>query len=739
MSLIGSLNNAPISASSPGWLPTPPPWPLARLLPRPGPLWGDYPLRADTLDAPTPGGGDGPAKPPWRSTAWQDLCQRPMARATFVAAQARPAARAWLALAPAQRQPALLDLRRQLRRDGLTPANMARALGVACAAARLSLRQNPRHNQRLAAALLLDQRLAEMATGEGKTLALALAASVAALAGMPVHLVTANDYLAERDAQQLAPLYHALGLSVAALPPRQPPAPKSGGMKVASAAQPPSAAPPPDPVADDDARHRAAYGHDVLYATARELAFDFLRDQLSLGAGSASQRLAASVAHDLAHPQAHDTADATAPSAAPAPPPPLMRGLCLALVDELDSILLDEAEVPLVLSQAAPHAARRAFMWQALALARQLAPGSDFELQPEARSARLTALGQAHAEQLAAGLGGPWRRARYRQEALNTALAALHACQRDVHYLVRDGAIVLLDEVTGRVAEGRVWSRGLHTVVALKEGLAAPDETDTLAQTSFQRFFQRYWRVAGLSGTLLEGRVELQRLLGTTVHQVPTNAPLQRRLWPTQVFETPAQRWDAVAEHVASLRAAGRPVLIGTDSVADSLAAARALTARGVPHLVLNALQDAQEAAIVARAGRAGQVTVATRMAGRGTDIRLDRAARAAGGLHVLSCQHNPSRRLDRQLAGRAGRQGEPGSAETWLLARTFDDHDDPAPPKLAAWIPIITLTWRAHRVRAQWRQNQNSEERRRADLRRMLLQQEAQWAQRLAFAGPPR
>ena len=658
---------------------------VALVLPRPGPVWGTYPMRAADDTA-----------PPWRAPQWARLWRTPLSQARRVARLAQVEAAAWQGLDEPQRQRALQALRQRLRREGLLPGAVAQALGCVSACATQMLRLTPRHTQLMAAAALLDQRMAEMATGEGKTLALALAAAVAALAGMPVHLITANDYLATRDAQKMAPLYAVLGLRAVALP--------------ATTATTAGA---------DDAARRAAYGHDIVYATARELAFDFLRDHLALGARQPAERLAAAL------------------QGAPAPQP-LMRGLCMALLDEADSILLDEADVPLILSRSVPHAARRAFLWQALALARQLARGRDFTLDDAQRRATLTADGEQRMAALAAPLGGPWQRPRYRREAVNVALSALHACHRDVHYVVRDGAIELLDEVTGRIASGRVWSHGLHTVVALKEGLAPPAETDTVAQITFQRFFQRYWRVAGLSGTLLEARAELHDVLGARVVRIPLHAPCLRQSLPPRAFDSAQARWLAVCERVGALRAAGRPVLIGTDSVGDSQALSQCLQAAGVAHRVLNALHDADEAAIVAQAGHAGQITVATRMAGRGTDIELDDAARDAGGLHVLSCQNNPSRRLDRQLAGRAGRHGDIGSEEAWFCRRISDPALEPGADTLSAWRLTLDrpLPPRLASVMRRW--SQWREERRRAAWRRELLLQDRHWLRRLSFAGPP-
>jgi preprotein translocase subunit SecA len=628
---------------------------LARVLPLSGPVWGPYPLRpADDL------------APPWRAANWRSslaACRR-VERAAAVQWSS------WRSMDTAAQSAALRGLRRSLRREGLTQAQMARALGAVCAVAHQTLGLQARSSQRLAAVALLDNRMAEMATGEGKTLAIGLAAAVAALAGMPVHVVTANEYLATRDAAQLAPLYRALGLRSTALP-------GSG---------------------NDEAR-RTAYGHDIVYATAPALAFDFLRDRQNMAGVKGLERIAAGIG-------------GRGPAAL------LMRGLCLALLDEADSILLDEAEVPLILSRNVPQAARRASLWQALALARQLDASSDFVVHRADRLVTLTAAGEERLDLRAAGLGGPWSRPRYRREAVILALAALHAYHRNAHYLVRDDLIELLDPVSGRVAPGRVWSRGLHTLVALKEGLRPPSETETVEQTTFQRFFQRYWRLGGISGTLREASVELAGVYGTAVVSIPLHQPCQRIQLPARRFDNAEAMFQAAVERLRTLRASGRPVLVGTDSVAHSEQLSELLCRNGIAHRVLNALHAADEAALVSSAGQAGCITVATRMAGRGTDIELDPAARSAGGLHVLSCQQNPSRRLDRQLAGRCARHGEPGSVEEW----DFQAADGPVIPP---WLAQPFKHWN------QWR-----EEQRRAALRRNLLEQDIYWERRLAFAG---
>ncbi len=673
---------------------------LAHTLPRPGTVWGDYPLRPAQASAPPR------RRPDWRPAA---------RRLRRIAVESLAHERDWAALDETGRRDALQALRAALRRDGLAPAAIARALGALAGVATRTLGWTPRPNQRQAAAALLDGRMAEMATGEGKTLAIALAAAIAALAGVPVHVVTANAYLAERDAHRMRPLFDALGLGSAALGAGQ-----------------------------DDGARRAVYRHDIVYATAQELAFDFLRDRQAQGGAGDLDRNAAALG-------------------GVAGTPPLMRGLCMALLDEADSILLDEAEVPLILSRNVAHAARRAFLWQALAIARRLDASTDFTL-PAARDdeigpVRLTVPGEERLATLARPLGGPWLRPRYRREAVATALAALHVYRRDEHYVVRAGRIELLDSVTGRVAEGRVWGRGLHTVVALKEGVAPPPDTETVAQTTFQRFFQRYWRLCGISGTLREATAEMRDVYGLAVVRIPPHRPCLRIDLPPRRFAD-AQALDAaIVERVAQVRATGRPVLVGTDQVADSLRLSARLHERGIPHAVLNALNDAAEAGIVARAGESGRVTVATRMAGRGTDIELDAAARAAGGLHVLSCQRNASRRLDRQLAGRAARAGDPGSAQCWTTAAMARPRSavegqaeaadglastglsavfqDPLDPTLAGWKrqPVFAaMNWLAH---VAHRLAQAREERRRAGVRRHLLREDLLWEQRLAFAGP--
>lgn len=653
-------------------------------LARPGPRWGLYPVRDSRLAPCKPAATLwGRWTPPVHCPpAWLLRWHRPWLKEV----QAMEAAWAAMRADEPARQAALAGVRDALRRDGLTAATVARGLACVMAGIQATTGRRLHEVQLVAAAHVLDQTLVEMATGEGKSLVMMAACAVAALAGVPVHLITANDYLAERDAQALAPLAEWLGLSVAHVPPLTPPEAKRG-----------------------------LYACDIVCATAKELAFDHLRDRLALpGTG---------------HEQ------------------PVMRGLCLALIDEADSILLDEAVVPLVISTSRPEpahhaAARRALWWQARRLAAALRDGDDIVLHPATTSATLTPSGQARIDERAGGLGGLWRRPATRHQLVCLAAVADRLLRRDKHYLVRDGRVELLDVLTGRVAAGRVWSQGLQTLVELKEGCAPSAPTETLGQLTFQRFFQRYWRMGGLSGTLTEARRELQETYGVAVRRMPLRQPSRRIDLPLRHFPDADSRWRAVAERAEALRAQGRPVLIGTDTVADSERLSAELTRRGVPHSVLNARHDHDEARIIAQAGQAGRVTVATRMAGRGTDILLDERALAAGGLHVIACQRNESRRMDRQLLGRAGRQGQPGSTEAWICSVNSGECSTVGAPKLSRWRSSVAGPWSSPPrwwVACAERWSQWIEEQRQAGIRRHLLEQDRQWEEQHGRRGRAR
>lgn len=628
---------------------------------------------------------------------------------------------------PGQAQ--LAELRHALARQGLAPRPLARALALAAEAARQHCALAPLDTQLLAAATLLRGDFAEMATGEGKTLAMGLAAAVAGLAGTPVHLLTANDYLAERDEALLRPLFRALGLRSACIT---------------------SATPGPE--------RALRYRSDVVVSTAREIGFDLLRDHLQQRGERDPRRLRAFALGGAA------AGTPGRPRAAGAEP--TVPGLWLALLDEADSLLLDEATVPLLLAQPG-EPPDLPLLQEAWALAQTLQAARDFELPPGTRRAELTAEGLQRvaaraaaaeaeaaehtadaAEAAKAAEPGPppgaGRRSLHRwADAVQAALVARHRLLRDRDYVVasRQGqpAVVLLDEPTGRAAEGRRWQGELTSLVQIKEGLVPDAGPQTVAQMGYPRLFGRYQRLAGLSGTLQDAAGQLRLLYGARVRCIPRDQPSRLRWLGTALLVDDEAHAAAVVAAVRREHGRGRPVLVGTDSVAAAAEASRRLAAAGLPHQRLDAVQDAAEADCIARAGRAGCITVATNIAGRGTDIRLDDAARAAGGLHVIVTQLHRARRTRRQLVGRAARHGDPGSAEALLSlgdrrlaeacpapllrAAALVAGRRPAVPRAIA-LPLLALAQRRHEAAD-------------ALLRWQLARGEPRRDEWLGFAGP--
>ena len=587
----------------------------ARTLPSRGLAFGAYPQRAEAAASNA------------ALDAWRALCSRFAARHVAAlpasVAQMFTAARTHLApLDAAAFERAVACVRSRLKSEGLAHGVAGAGLALAAEAMRRSLGKTPYDSQVLAAWSMLDGRLVEMATGEGKTLAAALAAAVAALGGAPVHVLTANDYLVRRDRENLEAFYTALGLTSACV---------VGAM--------------------DRGQRAVAWQHDIVYATAREVTFDYLRDHLALGGERDALVLRARA---LAH--AGEAAAAQ----------PVLPGLCLCLIDEADSILLDEAVVPLILA-APTHEIDATAYRRVFALSGGLQRGRDYSLAQARRAAVLTAEGRTRVGTAVEGATGVLSPARRACELVEAALAARHLFRRDREYAIADGQLLLIDELTGRIAEGRQWQGALHPMVEIKEGLAPSAPTATAAQITYQRFFPRYLRLGGMSGTLREARHELRVLYDAPVQRVPLSQPDRRDWLGERCYLDAAHKWRAVMAAVQAMHRAGRPVLVGTDSVADSAHLSALLHAAGLRHQLLNATQDANEAERIARAGESGQITVATNIAGRGTDIRLDALAQARGGLHVIATMRNRSRRIDRQLIGRAARHGDPGSAQAMV------------------------------------------------------------------------
>ncbi len=537
--------------------------------------------------------------------------------------------------------------------------------------------------------------LAEMQTGEGKTLTASLPAATAALAGIPVHVVTVNDYLAERDARLMQPLYASLGLSVGVITERSSPA-----------------------------ERRAAYAADITYCTNKQLTFDYLKDRLVLGRGNGRIQLQV---------DRLDRANARHGEL-------LLRGLCFAIVDEADSVLIDEARTPLILSRQADGKEEKEIFTDGLMIAAQLRPGKDFIVDPTEFSVTYTEGGEERLAHLADPLGGVWSSARRRRELILQALKAQHVFIRDKHYLVRDDKIQIIDEYTGRAMPDRAWERGLHQMVQAKEGVEIAGRNQTLAKISYQRFFRRYLRLGGMSGTAREVARELSAIYNLNVVRVPTHKPSRRIMLPPQVYLSRDEKWRAVINDIRRHQASGRAVLVGTRTVADSEHLGLCLKKAGIEHTVLNARQDSREALIVARAGEPGRVTVATNIAGRGTDIPLHASVAEAGGLHVIVAERQEAGRIDRQLIGRCARQGDPGSA---VMILSIED-------EIAARYYPRALRWSIERSTARdvplphWagavpvRMAQRLLERRHARIRAELFKHDRLYNDRLGFAGQP-
>jgi preprotein translocase subunit SecA len=512
------------------------------------------------------------------------------------------------------------ELRRRLYSEGLKEELVAQVFALAREVAERLLKMRPFDVQLLGGRVMLEGKIAEMETGEGKTLTATLPACAAALAGIPVHIVTVNDFLVMRDAAWMKPLYAFFGLSVGTI---------TEGMA-------------------PEAR-RAAYACDITYCTNKQLVFDYLKDRLMLGQEARHLHLQIEGLH------------AEYPRSARL----LLRGLCFVIVDEADSVLVDEARTPLIISNVGDTAHETQIYNEAIAIARQLTSGSDFSIRPREREIDLTERGKRHAGQLAEPYGGIWIGPRRREELVRRALSALYLFQRDKQYLVRSGKVQIVDEYTGRVMADRSWERGLHQMIEAKEDCPITGQQETLARISYQRFFRRYLRIAGMTGTAREVARELWAVYRLPVVSIPTNRPVRRTRLPDQVHATADAKWAAIVEALRRLHATGRPVLVGTRSVSASEHLSGLLNAAGLPHKVLNARQDQEEAEVVATAGTRGRITVATNMAGRGTDIRLGPGVADLGGLHVLATERHDARRIDRQLFGRGGRQGDPGSYQS--------------------------------------------------------------------------
>ncbi|MCC7388893.1 MAG: hypothetical protein IT431_09000 [Phycisphaerales bacterium] len=553
------------------------------------------------------------------------------ARPAWLMAQAREIDR----LSPSIRGLAEAALDEQIReaRDRFVrgredDALVRRSLALTREVARRVTGEEPFVVQLMGALALYHGRIVEMLTGEGKTLTGSIAAPLLAWKHKHLHVLTVNDYLARRDAESRAPIYNRCLLAVGAIQQEM-----------------------------DQAARFEVYARQIVYGTPKQITADYLRDQIRMG-----QMLSAWAGRQQLVQRGGG---------------PLVPGLQACLVDEADAVLIDEGVVPLIIARSRQEDEMSEVYRTAAGLAARLDEGPDYRIEHVKRRAELKRRGEARLEgmfgDLAAGGEPLWRATRRAEELVRQALVAKHCYKHGQQYHTVDGRIVIVDEYTGRFLPDRSWEHGLHQAVEAKEGVTVTADRETLARMSFQRFFRSYPFLCGMTGTAADATGEMEKVYGRPVVVVPTNRPLIRGQWPTRVFRTGDAKWHAIIGSIAELHRAGRPVLVGTRSIAASEFLAERLSNRGLTHTVLNALHDKEEAELIAHAGqgrKAGQepaITVATNMAGRGTDILLDAAAREAGGLHVMLTEMHGAQRIDRQFIGRAGRQGDPGSAQTFV------------------------------------------------------------------------
>lgn len=523
------------------------------------------------------------------------------------------------------------------RAEGLSDAVLVYTFAAVREASRRLIGMRHFDVQLVAGWALVNGMIAEMQTGEGKTLAATLAACTAAAAGAATHIVTVNDYLAQRDAEELRPLYEGLGLTVGAV------------LQDMSVEQ-----------------RREIYRRDIVYVSNKEVVFDYLKDRIALRETRHAQLLLRRLAG-----RAREAAE------------PILRGLHYAIVDEADSVLADEARTPLIISETEHDAGAQVLYRTALDIASRLDASQHFQLSRN-REVWLTPSGRAAALELASHRGEVWRSTLWREDLMQKALSALYCFHRDRHYIVAEGKVQIVDEFTGRVMPDRSWEQGLHQMIEAKEDCELTGQRRTLSRITYQRYFRRYLRLCGMTGTAAEIRAELRRVYGLEVLRIPTRLPSQRKRMPDICWTHADARWSAVAAQARQLAESGHAVLIGTRSVEASERLSAEFSSHGIVHTVLNARHDKSEAEIIAHAGQPGRITIATNMAGRGTDIKLDALVRECGGLHVILTEFNESRRIDRQLFGRCARQGDPGSAVAVVSLQ--DDLFRRYAPRLARW-----------------------------------------------------
>ena len=525
---------------------------------------------------------------------------RQLAKAEKLAKKIEALGSAYKALSDTDLQAKTEQFRNRLSQGESLDDLLPEAFATAREAAERVIGERPYPVQLIGGILLHQGDIAEMKTGEGKTLTSILPVYLNALAGQGVHVVTVNPYLAHRDAQWMGQIYRFLGLTVGC------------NDRTLTSVQ-----------------KRAAFACDITYTTNSELGFDYLRDNMVMKLESR-----------------------------------VLRGLHFALVDEVDSVLVDEARTPLIISGAGEMLDKQYLMADQFVKALRQ---DEVEVDPQERQVYLSEKGIVHAERF-------FKVAHLYDHShadlvhyIQQALKANYVMMRDVEYVVEDGEVIIVDQFTGRKMEGREFSDGLHQAIQAKEGVGIKQETKTLATITYQNFFRLYDKLAGMTGTAKTEEQEFLSIYNMRTIVVPTNKPIARLDYPDALFKTKGEKYDAIVDEVVRLHAQGQPVLVGTPSVEISEILSQRLSQKKIPHPVLNAKNHAQEAEIIARAGQRGAVTIATNMAGRGTDIKLGEGVVELGGLAVLGTERHESKRIDNQLRGRAGRQGDPGFSRFYV------------------------------------------------------------------------
>jgi preprotein translocase subunit SecA len=529
----------------------------------------------------------------------------------------------WKFLSDAALKRHLLEFRERFRRaDKQAEECLPNALAAIREAADRVTGMRPFVVQLMGALALHRGYLAEMATGEGKTLTAALSAILNGWTGKPCHIITVNDYLAKRDSEWFQPLYEFCGVSVGF---------------VTSILH-----------AED---RRLGYSKDVTYTTSKEVVADFLRDRLRLGDHQHPTRR---LLQRHLHPYQGDDQI-------------VMRGLHTAIVDEADSVLIDEAVTPLIISSPTNNNQLHQVYKEVWKITNQLQKDEHYRVDLRYKEVALLPRGKQIVEAQLEMLPERWRGASRPVELVEQALNAREFFRRGKQYVVQKNKVVIVDEFSGRMMANRKWRHGLHQAIEAKEGLPLSPIDQTLARLSFQRYYRLYTKLSGMTGTAYEAAREVWHTYHLPVVRIPTNRPVIRQELPHRIYPSIQQKVDAIVAEVEANHLLGRPVLVGTRNVAMSQLLAKRLHSEGFKINLLNALNDRQEAAIIARAGQKGAITIATNMAGRGTDIKLGEGVTELGGLHVIASERHEARRIDRQLFGRSGRQGDPGTAVAFI------------------------------------------------------------------------